>query len=110
MPRKHERVPLSLEAISEASSGRHEARVSDLSMGGCYVDSIVTLQAGENVVLSIRMPTGEWMKISAEVTYSLPGMGYGVSFTDQIAYDVNLLERAIRASGGEPFDYEDDFS
>lgn len=107
MPREHERVPLSLEAISESSSGKREARVSDLSMGGCYVDSIVTVPVGENVIVSVRMPTGEWMRLSGEVTYCFPGIGFGLRFNDHAEYDRGLLERVIRSKGGKPFDYDD---
>jgi hypothetical protein len=107
MPRKHERVTLSLEAISESSSGKREARVSDLSMGGCYVDSIVTVPVGETVIVSIRMPTGEWMRLSGDVTYCFPGIGFGLRFHELMDHDRSLLERVIRSLGGAPAGYED---
>jgi hypothetical protein len=107
MPREHERVPLSLEAVLESSAGKRETRISDLSMGGCYVDSIVTAPVGENVIVSVRMPTGEWMKLSGEVIYCFPGMGFGLCFSSLAEYDRDLLERVVRAKGGRPFDYED---
>ena len=109
MPRKHERIPLSLEAIFESSSGKRDVRVSDLSMGGCYVDSIVTVPVGENVVISFRMPNGEWMRVSGEVTYCFPGIGFGLRFNDRLVYDLDLLERVIAAKGGRTSDYEDEF-
>ncbi|MBD0326701.1 MAG: PilZ domain-containing protein, partial [Pyrinomonadaceae bacterium] len=36
--REEERVPVSLEVAWEGGSGRHQARVSDISLGGCYLD------------------------------------------------------------------------
>ena len=107
MPRKHERVPLSLEAFSESSSGKREARISDLSMGGCYVDTIVTLPVGEEVIISIRMPTGEWMRLAGEVTHCFPGVGFGLRFNDRLEYDIGLLERTILSKGGSASDHED---
>lgn len=109
MPRQHDRVPLSLEAIAESASGKREARVSDLSMGGCYVDSIVTVSVGENVTVSMRMPTGVWIRVAGEVTYCFPGIGFGVGFKNFIDCDPGVLERVISAHGGKPFDYEDDY-
>ena len=45
--RAHERLRLPLEAQWEGQSGRHEARVYDLSPGGCYIESIGQVTDGE---------------------------------------------------------------
>lgn len=107
MPREHERVPLSLETVVESSVGKREARVSDLGMGGCYVDSILDVPVGETVIVGIRMPTGEWMRFSGTVTYCFRGIGFGLRFADLTEHDQYLLGRVITSQGGRPFDYDD---
>ena len=107
MPREHERIPVSLETVVESSVGQREARISDLSMGGCYVDSILHAHVDETVVINIRMPDGEWMKFSGNVTYTFPGVGFGLRFADLTDDEKSLLSQIISAQGGEPFNYDD---
>jgi hypothetical protein len=45
--RGDERARVSLEAWWEGMSGRHEARVSDISMGGCFIDTQGVAESGE---------------------------------------------------------------
>ena len=102
MPRKHERLPLSLEVVMESSSGKREARISDLSMSGCFVDSIVIALEGETVAFKLCMPTGNWLRLAGEVVYCLPNIGFGIRFTNLTEEKQNLLELIIRANGGQP--------
>jgi hypothetical protein len=107
MPREHERIPVSLETVVESLVGKREARISDLSMGGCYVDSILHAQVGETVAIGIRMPNGEWMRFSGIVTYIFPGIGFGVRFADLTDDEKHLLSQVVSSQGGEPFGYDD---
>ena len=51
--REHERKQLFAETTLEFSSGKYEARISDISLGGCYVDSIASVVEGEIITLSL---------------------------------------------------------
>ena len=82
MPRKHERVPILTEIVLESASGKREARISDISIGGCFVDTIVTARVGEPVALRITLPPGYVLELKGEIAYVLDGCGFGVSFTD----------------------------
>jgi hypothetical protein len=82
MPRQQERVPYLKEITLECASGKREARISDLSPGGCYIDSIVAVVEGEPVSLSIKTESGDALSFAGEVAYVLNGMGFGVRFTD----------------------------
>lgn len=100
MPRKDERVNFFKEIVLECSSGKREARIGDLSPGGCYVDSIVAVTEGEPVALSIRTSDGGTLEFSGEVAYVLQGMGFGVRFGELTDDQTSFLSSAIAESGG----------
>jgi len=103
MPRQYKRFPISLEIVLEFSSGKREARISDLSMGGCFVDSIMNVSEGEIVSFKLRMPTGQWVELSGKVIYYLPNFGFGIRFTNRTEEKNKLLAQIILAHGGEPW-------
>jgi hypothetical protein len=79
--REDERARVSLEAWWEGLSGRHEARVSDISMGGCYVDSPGYVEVGELVVFAIKRPDGRWLELRGRVITSEPNVGFSLVYT-----------------------------
>lgn len=89
------------------SSGRHEARVSDLSLGGCFVDSILDVSEGEKADFSLHLPTGQWLRLSGEVVYKFPQIGFGISFIDLTEEQRSLLKDAIRSHGEDPDEQAD---
>ena len=82
MLRKQERVTFLTEVSLEFASGRREARISDLSRGGCYVECIATVRPGEVVHFEMPMPDGKLARASGEVKYVFNGMGFGMRFLD----------------------------
>jgi len=67
--RQNERINISLEVAVEFSSGKREVRISDLSMSGCFIDSIAPVVKGESVIFMVRLPTtGEQLKLNGEVS------------------------------------------
>lgn len=100
MPRQQERIPFRLEVVLESASGKREVRISDLSAGGCYVDTIVGAQEGEPVNLQFKMPsTGEIMAFSCEAAYVFEGMGFGVRFTSLTEQHKDFLDKLMKSSG-----------
>lgn len=79
--REDERVPLSLEARWDGAAGRHQARISDISMGGCFMDTTGQALVNEVVSLEIRLPSGEWLPLRGTVTFTQPHIGFSVCFT-----------------------------
>jgi len=103
MPRKQERTTVSLEVLFEWSSGKRQARVSDLSLGGCFVDSIVNMRAGEKVRLKIRVSDGDWLELSGETVYVFDGCGFGIRFSPLSAQQQIVIEHLILLSDGNPW-------
>ena len=79
MPRQYERSSFLTEIVLESASGKREARISDVSEGGCFVDTIVIVRPGEEVSLSGTLD-GLELDVKGKVAYVLDGFGFGVEF------------------------------
>lgn len=78
--RSDERVPVTLEVRWGSLSGQRSARISDISMGGCYVEALGQVTMGELIRFEVQLPTGRWLPLVGEVVYHLPSMGFGMRF------------------------------
>jgi hypothetical protein len=78
--RSDERVPLNLSVRWDGLAGASEARIEDLSLGGCFVNTGGRVDVGELVGLEIRLPSGERLLLRGEVTSYQAGIGFGVVF------------------------------
>ena len=79
--RTDERVSTNLQAKWEGIAGGHEARIEDVSLGGCFVNTSRRVDKGEVIVLEIKLPTGEWLGLRGEVTAYHEGVGFGLLFS-----------------------------
>ena len=95
MPRQHERVPYLTEIVLEFASGRREARISDLSEGGCFVECLCSVRPGDAVRFDLRVPgASDAVPVEGEVTYVFDGMGFGLKFsrlTDEAGLRIGCL-------------------
>lgn len=78
--RNNQRKKVLLEARWESMSRRHEARVDDVSLGGCFVNTYGHVELNEPVELQILLPSGEWLALKGTVASYQPGVGFGISF------------------------------
>jgi hypothetical protein len=102
--RNEERVPLPLEVAWEGDSGKQTtSRISDISMSGCYVESLAQITVGEWVRFKIELALGEWLPLSGIVVYAHPQIGFGVSFTTLTeGVKTQLAELIEHARSGHP--------
>ncbi len=98
--RQNERITLSLEIVLDQSSSKVEARIKDLSLGGCFVESATPVNKGETVVFKVRFPTGKLSMLNGEVVNIFPGKGFSLSFTVLTEEEENLVEQIILAYQG----------
>ena len=79
-------------------SRRHEARVDDVSLGGCFVNTYGHVEFDEPVGLELLLPSGEWLALQGKVASYHPGVGFGMAFTsmseEQTAAVKELIETA----------------
>jgi hypothetical protein len=82
MPRKADRISYLKEVELEFASGKRSARISDISVGGCYIDTIAQVPVAEPLSLNISSSNGESMQFNGRVAYVLENFGFGVEFVD----------------------------
>jgi hypothetical protein len=78
--RTEKRWDVCLDAVWYGKSGNHLARVTDLSDGGCYVDSLGEAQVGEVIAFKLQLPDSNWLELTGEVAHQAPPLGFGLRF------------------------------
>ena len=96
--RSNARKQILLEAKWESLSSRHEARVDDVSLGGCFVNTYAKVELGEHVDLEIQLPSGEWLPLRGQVASYQPGVGFGMSFSSLSAENTAGLKELLRTA------------
>jgi hypothetical protein len=79
-------------------SRKHQARVDDVSLGGCFVNTYGPVELNEPVSLQILLPEGVWLKLRGTVVTYQPGVGFGVSFTDLSKEEETALKELIASA------------
>ena len=98
--RRSRRKRLLLEAKWESMSRTHEARVDDVSMGGCFVNTYGHVELDEEVNLQIQLPSGEWLRLRGRVASYQPGVGFGIAFSP-LSNQERLVLNVLIATGKE---------
>ena len=93
--RRSQRKTILLEAKWESMSHTHEARVDDVSMGGCFVNTFGRVEANEEVDLQVQLPSGEWLPLRGKVASYQPGVGFGISFTSLSKSETEALKELL---------------
>ena len=77
--RKHPRVTHLFVGQWHASSGAAHVRVADLSVGGCFVQSLAMPAKGEQTSVTVTVGDREFT-FSGRVVYIEPGIGFSMTF------------------------------
>jgi len=93
--RKTPRVQVLLDVLWEGAAGKYEARTSDVSLAGCFIDTIGQVAVGETINFKLRLLSGQWIELQGEVKYELPQMGFGVKFKDISELSQKQLEALV---------------
>jgi PilZ domain len=106
--RSHPRYPFTASVeVSETESGTtNKARVSDIGLGGCYVDTNSPFSSGTSVKVRIIREKKSFQALG-KVVYSLPGMGMGIQFITVEPEQLWILEKWVAEVAGEPFPESD---
>ena len=98
--RAQNRVSVPLSVVLDCVSGKREVRLTDLSLGGCYVDTISSVRPEEIVQFKLSLPHGRIEDMSGTVVYVHEGIGFGVQFNDMTREQRTVLEQVILVNGG----------
>ncbi len=81
--------------VVELGSGASvNTRVSDLGLGGCYLDTLTPLPLGAEVRLGL-LKDKKVIEVNGRIIYSHPGLGMGVAFTDATPEQRIEIERWV---------------
>jgi hypothetical protein len=69
----------------------------DLSLGGCFINSLHEQKIGIKLVLKIELPGEGWITVKAETLYRRDEFGFAVRFIDMSKDASVRLERALCA-------------
>ena len=81
----------SAEVTELGSQTRLPGRVSEIGLGGCYIDALNSFGAETMVTLRILRDQGIF-ETQARVVYSDPGFGMGLAFTEMTPNQRAVLE------------------
>lgn len=96
--RRYPRWPVSIDCEVGGASGRSSMRLSELSVGGCYVDTRTMFAEGTPVTITAMFPDTE-LTFTGRVLYVHPGYGFGVGFDPLSDATREQLEEFLRQAG-----------
>ena len=99
--RRDKRWDVCLDAVWDSRSGNCTARVTDLSEGGCYIDSLNQPNVGDVLNLKLQLPNGDSLELTGEVAHQTPPLGFGLRFvnpTDEQLKKLRTLIEHLRRS------------
>jgi hypothetical protein len=88
------------EIIELRSKAKVAGRTSDLSLGGCYVDTINPFPVGTPVTLRLTY-AGRTFQVQSAVVYAHVGMGMGIAFTQVTPDQLEVLQGWVGQLSGE---------
>jgi len=94
--RSKPRLSVYLDAVWHGGEERHSARITDLSEGGCYLDTVGEVMAGEIVAFRVLLPDDDWLYLEGEVRHYRHGVGFGVQFVDLNEEQLEKLLRLLK--------------
>ena len=93
--RSKPRLSVTLDAMWDSSTEAHRARITDLSEGGCYLDSVGEVRRGEIVGFRVMLPDDDWLYLEGEVKHHSRD-GFGVQFVDLNEEQIEKLRWLLR--------------
>ena len=96
--RRYPRWPVSIDCEVQGASGHSSMRLSELSVGGCFVDTRTMFSEGTPVTVTAMFPGAE-LTLTGRVLYVLEGYGFGVGFDPLSDAMREQLEDLLRQAG-----------
>ena len=78
--RSNERKTVNLVVNWDSLSGSYEAKLEDISLSGCFINTTGLADLNEVIDLEVLLPSGEWLPLKGHVATYQPGIGFGVQF------------------------------
>ena len=93
--RQHDRSRLIVDVFFNGQDATGVASTTDISIGGLFMTTQMEIPEGSVLLVRIPLSGNEQVVVNAEVVYTEPGRGVGLSFQGLLAEDRALLEREL---------------
>jgi len=93
--RQHVRVAGPFEGHWHGGSGATECGITDVSLGGCFVETVLQPTKGENTEVTVRFADGRQITLAGRVVYAEPGVGFGVQFRELTPDELAALKQCL---------------
>lgn len=94
--RSSERKTVNLVVKWDSLSGSYEAKLEDISLSGCFINTTGLADLGEIINLEVLLPSGEWVTLKGTVTTYQPAIGFGVVFSSLTDEQTQAVEKLYR--------------
>ena len=93
------RLARPLEGSWRGASGATRCRISDISISGCFVQSLAMPSMGETTEITIEFAPDARLTLTGSVVYAERGMGFAIRFVAPDAETAAALAGHIEALG-----------
>ena len=73
----------------------YSGHITNISLGGCFVDTVPRVNLDEVISLEVQLPSGDWLPLRGEVRGYRPGVGFRLNFTFLTDDEVFALRQLI---------------
>lgn len=96
-----EPINVSLDVVWQGAAGKYDARLSEISLERCFIESMGQEVMGETISFKVKLPSGIWVSLRGEVVYREYPIGFEVQFAGLTEENRRLLIEVIAAHGGK---------
>ena len=97
--RRFQRLLRPFDATWRGASGHGDCRVTDLSLGGCYVQCRATPRKGEETTVTITFSSDEILSFAGRVVYADANMGFAMEFNPLTPVQAERLRIVLNRVG-----------
>lgn len=95
--RLHPRIQHPFEGSWSGTSGATRCRVGDISLGGCFVESLAAPNVGDSTTVTVTFGDQHSMSFAGKVVYVEQPMGFAVKFNPLQGHDRVTLDQFLEA-------------
>jgi hypothetical protein len=95
--RQHQRLARPFDGNWRGASGANKCRIGDLSLGGCFVETLAAPAAGEQTHVTINFGGDISMTFGGTVIYVEPRIGFAVKFHELDAESAEQISQMLQA-------------
>jgi hypothetical protein len=96
------RMPVSPMLRWRGLSGEHDGCIKDVTLEGCFINTLGPAEVGELITFTAALPTDELVELRGRIVrQQYKPMGFGLRFEELTEPERTYLNRLIADGGGE---------